>query len=249
MRRRPFLFPWQKKCTLTCAQCGGKIVVSPMWHWENKEDKIRKLQPQFCHTIDAGIIDQIPMLSENDWIASKKAGAYDDEFFDEAGQKRSYEDIKHMVVAYQQPPQIFLKHGIFPLIQFLSETQLKALYLTLCLSANQYFMQTFLLQTMQISRPHVSGILKKFNNLRFLIVGRPQAKGRAHGRIRAYALTNETRSRLDKDLAQFEFFRIDVRTTVRPIALCFRELKWRTDLGLLERENGQPSTARSSGLG
>jgi DNA-binding MarR family transcriptional regulator len=237
------------KYTLSCKDCGGKIVTRPFWHWEKQEEKIAELQPFFCHKIDSTLVKQIPVLTENDWIAKQKADEFMHEFFDENGQRKPREAYQHLLVVDKGLPQIFLKHGIFPLIQFFSETELKALYLILCLEPDQYFKQTFLLKTMQISRPYVSAILKKFNGWKFLIRGRPRVKGRAQGRQIAYALTDETRIRLDKDLAEFEFFRNVVRTTVRPIALCFSEPRWRKDLGLLERENEQYSTARLSGLG
>jgi DNA-binding MarR family transcriptional regulator len=106
----------------------------------------------------------------------------------------------------------------------------------LCLNPVSVAKQTFLVQTMRISRAYASTILKKLAKWNLVERGRIRMKGRANGRQLGYFLGKEARERLDKDLLEFDFFRNSVRETVRPIALCFNRLAWRQDLGLLDRE-------------
>ena len=142
MKKR-FLLPWEKKHAITCTECGGKIETRPLWHWQKQDDAIRALQPGFCHRIDSMLIGQIPVLTENDWKSKLKFDEFLKEFEDEYGRARPYEAVKHLFVADEGPPEIFLKHGIFPLLRFLTERELEALYLLLCLEPGNAVKQVF----------------------------------------------------------------------------------------------------------
>lgn len=180
---------------------------------------------------------QIPVLTKNDWAAKQKLIEYENIFRYENGQAKPYEAVEHLFNAEKGPPEIFLLGGIFPLIVFFTETELKALFLLLCIEPSCFAKQTLFMKTMQISCTYVSMILKKFAQWKFVKKYRGPAKGRARGRQIYYSLSDEVRARLDKDLSDFDFLRNEVSATVRPIALCFKELSWRKDLGLLDREN------------
>lgn len=246
MRKKRFLFTWEKQYTMTCAQCGRKIDSYPLWFWERKEDRIRELQPFFCHTIDLEMISQIPTLSQNDWVAGQKWNGYRKEFVDENEQVKPREAYEHLLSSENGPPQIFLKHGIFPLIHLFTETELKLLHLLLCVDLDHASRPKFFVLAMRISRTAVSNIFKKLRKWKMLVQYRTDVKGRARGRQRAWALTAETRARLEKDLSDFDFFRNDLRTTFRPIGLCYRELPWRQSvLQYLEPENQQHNSTTS----
>jgi len=237
MIKKRLVFPWEIRHTITCPECGGKIVTQPLWHWEKQEDKIRELQPFFCHRIDSTLIQKIPVLTENDWLAKQKLTEFANEFVDDKGQAKPPDATEHLLTTKDGPPQIFLKHGIFPVIASFTETDLKALFLILCLETGYSVKQAFFRETMQISPSYASMILKVFAKWKFVVVYPWRAKGRARGRLSGYSLRVEVRARFEKDLSDFNFLRNEVKKTVRPIALCFREKPWRKDLGLLDREN------------
>jgi hypothetical protein len=118
MKKRLSL-PWERRCTLTCACCGGKIETLPLWNWEKLEDKVHKLQPMFCHAIDSGLAKQIPVLSENDWHAKQRYDEFIAEFKDRDGKAKPKEAIEPLLIVEKgHVPQIFRKHGIFPLLSF-----------------------------------------------------------------------------------------------------------------------------------
>jgi hypothetical protein len=237
MKKKRFLFPWQTEFTLTCPHCNEKIQTLPLWPWESVEDKIRELQPSFCHRIDPSLMRQAPVLTENDVKSKSKFGEFGREMFDEHGELRPYETAKPLFDARNGPPEIFLKHGIFPLLYFFREAELTVLYLFLCLDPTQLAFQQLFLRARFISRAYVSTILKKLVAWKLVDSHRANVKGRARGRQLCYDLSDAARQRLDKDLLEFDFFRETVRKIVRPIALSFPRIPWRKDLGLLERED------------
>lgn len=196
-----------------------------------------RLQPFFCHKIDSELVNQVPVLAENDWIAKQKLTEYLNEFMDEKGGAKTWEAIKHLYTVEKGPPEIFLKHGIFPLIYYFNIQELKALFLVLCLEPQLYVKPQFFIRLMQIKRSYVSAILKKCTKWRFFVRYRDKdAQGRARGRQLLYGFNPDVRARLDKDLSDFDFFRDEVKKTIRPTALHVSEIPWRKDLGLFDRD-------------
>jgi hypothetical protein len=189
------------------------------------------------------------VLSENDVKCAQKLKGFRREFVDERGEKRTEESIKALFTTGKGPPEIFLRHGAFPLLVFFTETCLKVLYLFLCLDPTQRPYQKFFLKCMKTSEANISTIIKELRKWKLVEAFKAGVKGRANGRQLCYGLSTVARQRLDKDLMECDFFRETVRRTVRPIALCFSELHWRKDLGLLDRESEQPSIARSNRIG
>jgi hypothetical protein len=236
MSKKRLVFPWEISHTITCQICGEKIVTQPLWHWEKPDTKINELQPFFCHKIDSTLTKEIPVLTENDWTAHQRLIEFSKELRDEKDQVKSAEDIERLFSAEKGPSEVFLKHGIFPLIFSFTKTELKALFLLLCLEPGYSVRQVFFMEEMQVSRTYASMIIKKFTKEKFVTGHRAPTKGRARGRQLTYAFDGEVRARLDKDLSDFDFFRNEIKKTVRPIALCFNEKPWRKDLGLLDRE-------------
>ncbi len=145
MKKKRFVFPWESMATLTCPHCKREIQTLPLWPWEKPEDKIRELQPFFCHTIDASLIKQAPVLSENDVKCAQKLKEFKREFVDERGELKTDEAIQALFSAEKGPPEIFLKHGAFPLLSLFTETSLKVLYIFLCLDPTQRPYQKFFL--------------------------------------------------------------------------------------------------------
>ncbi len=236
MKKR-LLFPWEKKLTIVCPKCGGKIETSPLWFWEKQADKIQQLQFRFCHAAHSGFIEQIPVLSENDWKGKQKLDDFRREFVDESGKRKPNEDLEHLFVVDKGPPQIFLKHGIFALIQFFTETELKALFLHLCLNAGP--MPVFFEKTMLISKSYVCTILKKLGKWRLVQPLHYPAKGRAGGRQLVYAFADQARKILDQDLQDYDFVREAVAEMVKPAMERMPNLEWRKDLLLMEKSENE----------
>lgn len=237
MKKKHFLFPWQKQVTLVCPQCNGKIQTLPLWPSEKPEDKIRQLQPFVCHMIDVSLIKQAPVLSENDVKCAQKQKDFLREFINERGEVKTGEDTRPLFTSEKGPPEIFLRHGVFPLLRFFTETSLKVLYFFLCLDPKQLPYQRFFLNHMKMSRSSISAIITRLRNWKLVVAHRAEVKGRANGRQLCYGLSTVARQRLDKDLMECDFFRETVKKTVRPIALNNSQILWRTDIGLLTREN------------
>jgi hypothetical protein len=85
--------------------------------------------------------------------------------------------------------------------------------------------------------------------LKIVTVHKIPVKGRRNGRQICLALSTASRQRLEKDLLEYDFFREAVRNVVRPLALNYSTLRWRTDIGLLNRENEQRQATEVSKIG
>jgi hypothetical protein len=249
VRKKRFLFPWEKKVTLTCPTCNSKIQTVPLWPGEKPEDRIPQLQKSCCHIIDASLIKQAPVLSENDVKCAQKLKEYRMEYYDERGERKTAEAMKPLLVVKDGPPEIFLRHGIFPLLSDLTETGLKILYLFLSMNPTQMLIRRFFMELLRTSSPNVSTIIKRLRNLKIVTVHKIPVKGRRNGRQICLALSTASRQRLEKDLLEYDFFREAVRNVVRPLALNYSTLRWRTDIGLLNRENEQRQATEVSKIG
>lgn len=244
MKKKSYLFPWEKKIPLTCPRCNGTIQTNPLWPWEKPEDKIRELQRYFCHTIDLSLIKQAQVLTENDAKCAKKLEEYRKEFLGEGGKMKTHEELNPLFIVENGPPEIFLRHGLFPLLALLTETGRKILYLFLCMSAEKPLLpQRFFKECLNTSRANVSSIIMRLKSWRLMTTYKINVKGRANGRQLCFSLSAVARQRLDKDLLEYDCFRETVGTTVRPLARSYSYVPWRTDLGLLDRENEQKQTA------
>lgn len=237
MKKR-LLFPWEKEFTIVCPICGGKTVTTPIWFWEKQADKIARLQSRFCHAAHSGFIEQIPVLSENDLKSRQKRDDFWKELDDESGKAKPYEDVKYLFIADKEPPQIFLKHGIFALIWFFTETELKALFLFLSMDGGGP-KPVFFEKTMQISKSYVCMILGKLRKWKLAQPYRYPAKGRAGGRQLVYTLTDQARRILDQNVQDHDFVRKALVEMVKPIAERMPNLGWRKDLLLMEKSENE----------
>ena len=230
MVRKRFLLPWQKKYIIVCPKCGGRIETRPLWFWEKRNDKLGKLQLQFCHVIDLEFLEKIPVLSENDWKSKQRWDAMLEELTDEFGRMRPYEELEDMFKVEKSLPKIFSKYGVFALIPFFTGSQLEAVFLFLCIEPDYRAKPIWFQIVMEISRSYVSMILKKLFSWRLIQAWKAPAMGRARGRQLAYALSDEAREILDEDLRNHDFFRDAVIQTVGPVAGKLPDYHWRKDL-------------------
>lgn len=202
MRKKRFLFPWQKEHVIVSPKCGGRIETQPLWLWEKQNSKL--LQRRFCHALDSELLEKIPVLSENDrkswqrWVGIEMDLRYYRLGLRPRNELDTFFEIENGL------PKILNKYGIFALIFFFNVTELEVLFLFLGLKGSCPF-QAFFQQVMGISRSYVSTILKKLRSWRLIEVYKPQVKGRAQGRQLAYYLSDKARETLEEDLRNYHF--------------------------------------------
>jgi len=117
--KRHLLLPWQKKHTVICPKCGGKIETRPLWYWEKQTDKLQELQHHFCHALDPEFLEKIPVLTENDWKSKLAWDAFRKDLVNDFGRLKPDNEIEDMLIVRNGPPKIFVKHGSFPWSVFL----------------------------------------------------------------------------------------------------------------------------------
>lgn len=246
MKKR-LLLPWEKKYTIVCPKCGGKVETYPLWHWQKRSDKLEELQRDFCHALDSEFLEKIPVLTQNDWESKQKWDAFrKDLTYDFAGYRfaltRPYEETKDLFTIQNGLPKIFLKHGIFALIGLFTETELKILFLFLCLEPNKCPKQVWFKIVADISRSYVSTILKKLSEWRLIKAWKTQTKGRASGRQLAYTVNEEVRKILDQNLREHEFLRESMLRSVKPIVQMHTKVPWRKDIDWSDQKDTEPNT-------
>jgi len=208
--------------------CGGRIETYPLSPKEKQDSEL--LRRRFCHAPDSELLEQIPVLSENDqrarwqkWLRIKM----------DVDRCRFGSNPRHELAKLFEIedglPKIVNEYGIFALIYFFNMTELKVLFLFLGLK-DGYPRQIFFQYVMRISRSYVSTILNKLKRWRLIEAWKPPVKGRAHGRQLTYGLSDKARERLEEDLRTYDFFRSAVAETVSQTAETFPKLPWRKDL-------------------
>jgi len=229
MAEKRFLLPWERKYTIACPKCGGRIETLPLWYWERQPDKTNELQARFCHAMDPEFLERVPVLTENDWQSKQRWSAFLNDLKNGFGVAKT-SDGQDLLTIKNGLPEIFSKHGIFSLIPFFTETELKALFLFLCIEPGIAVKQVWFQIVMEISRPYVSTILKKLFDWRLILALKGFGEGKARGRQLVYTLTDDARKTLDQDLQNHTFFHEAVVQTVRPIVERFSTYSWRKDL-------------------
>ena len=228
MRKKQFLFPWQKQYVIICPKCGGRIETQPLFPLEKRSSKF--LQHRFCHALDSELLEKIPVLSENDQKSWGKWIGIEMDLRDYRFGLRPRAELYDMFFKIENGlPKIVNKHGIFALFFFLNRTELEVLFLFLGLKRSCP-LQAFFKQIMGISRSYVSTILKKLASWRLIEAWKPQVKGRAHGRQLAYRLSDRARETLEEDMQNYDFFRNIVAETIGHIAKEFPAFPWRKGL-------------------
>lgn len=228
-RGKPFLYPWERLYVIVCPKCGGRIETHPLW--KKSDDWLKGFQQRFCHVLDREFLEKIPVLTENDRESYQRFLVLETELGNHYIQKNLGEDPSSLFTIESGVLKIFSKHGIFALINFLSKTELGMIFLFLGVEPDQWLSQVWFQVVMEISRSHVSTILKKLLVLRLIQAGKPSSvKGRARGRQLVYQLSDKARKILEEDLKNHSFFRKAVIETIDPIADRFPMFHWRKDL-------------------
>jgi len=237
MERR-FLYPWEKTFVIVCPECGGRIETRPLWSWEKRDDKLKKLQRWFCHVIGSEFLEKIPVLTEVDWKSKQRWDAFQKNLADDFRREktgRGPQDVFKIEngvtkISVEYLRDLFSKYGIFALIHFFNKTELEMLFQFLDFEPDKWLYQVLFRRTMGISRSYVSTILKRLLGWRLIGAWKTSVKGRARGRQLVYTLTDEAREILEQDLRNHDFFRDAVLETVGPIADRFPKYSWRKDL-------------------
>jgi predicted transcriptional regulator len=229
---------------VVCPIC-GPTETFPIWPWEKQPDKIPELQRRFCHKLDAYFLEAIPVLTENNWKSKQRMA----EFEEYMRERRNAQPETEKPVLNMQ--EVFQKHGIIGLISLslygrVRDSDLKTISILLCYeSARDGFTQVGLQKMLDVSRSHVSTILKRLRGWNLVSAYRANVKGRAHGRQLAYALDSETRKRLNQDLAEHDFFREAVVQVVKPFVEAFPGIDWRRDILWPNQQPIDPDRART----
>jgi DNA-binding MarR family transcriptional regulator len=168
-------------------------------------------------------LERIPVLTENNWKSKQTLDEFDKEIRKrmEAGPQIG----KATITVFED----FQQYGVFVLIYFLKDVQLKIVSVLLCLQPEYGFTQFNFQKMLSISRSHISGVLKVLQVYRLVNAYPGNVKGRARGRQLVYSLSDKARDRLEQDLKDHDFFREAIVQTVQPFAEAYNMFHWRRD--------------------
>lgn len=216
--------PWRVRHVLACPECGGKVKIFPIWPWQKQPDKLRELQPHCCHSHEPDFFKRIPVLTENNWKSKLALDEFDKEIY---GRMESGPEKGKATITVSED---FQKYGIFVLIFFLKDIELKVVSLLSCLEPGYGFTQVNFRMMLSISRSHISGVLKLLRVYELVDAYHGNAKGRARGRQLVYLLSDKARKRLEQDSKEHDFFREATFQTVQPYADAYSMFHWRRDI-------------------